>query len=228
MRSLTTEEKENKKISKWPFIWGFLLYTAGNVDYIIIPLVLEPLGLSFWSMFWIANLVANLEIVGGFYFWSWFAWKWLPTTKPVKETVELTKDIISLLREYGLLGTIVYKVRETFEWATDSKGKFRVFIEAWGRHVGMFVLGAESIVSGGRLVGTILCASMKWKSGIVSLIMGNIIHVAISIGMWKLFFFSLGEYKGWLILITSIIISLVIGRFIWKKLRSDKESPKSP
>lgn len=213
--------KKEEKLSKWPFLWGFLLYTAGNVDYVIIPFILEPLKLSFWQTFLIATPLANAEVIGGFYFWSWFTWKWLPTTESVKETVELTKSIITLLREYGLLGTIMYKVRETFKWAINSR--FSRFVKAWG-HLGMFGLGAESFVSGGRLVGTIICASTKWKNGLYSLVIGNTIHVAISVGMWKLFFYLWDEYKGWLILFGIITLLFMARGYVWKRLKKEGEA----
>ena len=207
-----------KEVSKWPFVGAVLLYSA-NVDYLIIPFVLEPLNLSFWTMFFVAAALANLEIVGGFYFWRWFRWTWFPQTEPVKDTVELTKSIIRLLREYGLLGTIQYKVRETFRWVTDPGGRFIRFIKRW-EHIGMFCLGAESLISGGRLVGTVICASTKWKNGLYSLIIGNTIHVAISVGTWKLFFYLWDEHKGWLILFGVITLLLMARGYNWKKLKS--------
>lgn len=216
---------KKKKISRWPFFWSFLLYTVGNIDYVIIPLILKPLGLSFWAMFAIATPLANLEVVGGYYFWKWFAWKWLPTTEPVKETIELKKNIIDLLEEYGLLETIVYKVKEKFKWAISHR--FSKWINAWG-HAGMFILGAESFVSGGRFVGTVLCASTKKKNGLYSLMVGNTIHVAVSIWTWNLFFYLWDAYRIELI-IGIIVAALFFGRrFIWRKLRGGQEPPKSP
>lgn len=216
---------KEEKLSAWPFFWGFLLYTVGNVDYVVIPFILEPSGFSFWETFLIAAPLANLEVIGGFYFWSWITWKWLPTMEPIKGTVELTKNIITLLREYGLLGMITFKVGETFRWATN--GRFSRFVNAWG-HVGMFVLGAESFVSGGRLVGTIICASTKWKNGLYSLIIGNIIHIAIAVGAWKLFFFLWGEHKEELILSGIFMFLFVVGGFVQRKLRDGQALLKSP
>ena len=207
-----------KEVSKRPFVGAVLLYGA-NVDYLIIPFVLEPLKLSFWTMFFVAAALANLEIVGGFYFWRWFAWTWLPTTNPIKGVIGLTKGIIALLKRYGLLGTIIYKVRETFGWATNPEGRFVRFRKRWG-HSGMFVLGAESVISGGRLIGTILCASTKWKNGLYSLIIGNTIHVAISVGTWKLFFYLWDEHKRGLILFGVITLLFMARGYIWKKLKS--------
>ena len=214
-----------KRISKWPFLWGVLLYGA-NVDYIIIPLVLQPLGLSFWSIFWIANLIANAEIVGGFYFWQWLAWKWMPTTEPVKKTVRLAKTIVQLLKEEGLIGAIIYKIQETFEWAKNPDGRLMELVKKWGR-LGMLGLGALSF-SGGRLAGTIICASTKWKTGIYLLIIGNVVHIAASVWMWKLFFYLWYAHRIELIFIV-ILSALFFARgFIWKKLRIAKDSPKSP
>ena len=212
----TDEEKTDEtEVSKWPFLWGSLLYLA-SVDYVIIPFVLEPLKVPFWSAFWIGNLVANLEIIGGFLFWRWCIWVWLPTTKPVKDTVELTENVLALLAERGLLKTIKYKVLQTFKWATNPKSKLINLAKNWG-HLGMFVLGAESIVSGGRLIGTIICASTKWKAGLYSLIAGNMIHVAISIGTWKLLFYLWGEYRIPMI-VCGVIGTIFLAIFyVWRK-----------
>ena len=214
--------KHEKNVSKWPFFWGSLLYTAGNIDYVILPFILKPLGLSFWGMFLIATPLANLEIVGGYYFWKWFTWKWLPTTEPIKEKVELTKGIIALLKEYGLLETIIYKVREQFKWATSNR--FSKLVGAWG-HAGMFILGAESFISGGRLIGTVLCASTKKKNGLYSLMVGNVIHVAVSIWTWNLFFYLWNSHR---IELVGASIAITLLGLLYKKLRGDKESPKSP
>lgn len=214
---LSEDREEKQQVSNWPFFWGFLLYTAGNVDYVVIPLILQPLGLSFWKIFLIATPLANLEIVAGYRFWSWFTWKWLPTTEPVKDTVELTKDIITLLREEGLLGTIIYKIRENFKWATTSN-KFSRFINTGG-HFGMFCLGAESFVSGGRLIGTVLCASTKRKNGLYSLIVGNTIHVAISIWTWNWLFYFWDEYRGWLMTVAIMAVLFIVGRYFWRKIK---------
>jgi len=201
----------------WPFLGAAVLYTAGNPDYVIIPFVLEPLGLSFWTMFWVVAFIANLEIIGGYFFWRWFVWTWLPKTKPIKETIKMTKSIIDLLIEYGLLGTIEYKIRETFEWATNPNRNFVQFIKRWG-HVGMFCLGAESFVSGGRSIGTIACASTKWPRGLYALIIGNFIHIATTIWTWKLFFYLWDKYKL-PVIVVGVVFAILIGmNFIRKKL----------
>ena len=219
---LPEDRAERQKVSKWPFLGAVLLYGA-NVDYLIIPFILKPFALSFWAMFWIAAPMADMEIIGGFYFWKWFAWKWLPTTEPVKDTVELTKSIVTLLREYGLLGTIIYKVRTTFGWATSPNRKLTKFVKAWG-HVAMIGLGAESFVSGGRLVGTVLCASMKWKRGLVSLVIGNTIHVAISIWTWNLFFYFWSEYRGWFIVAIVTTVLFMVWRYFRKSPKIESET----
>ena len=215
-----------KEVSKWPFVWAVLLYSA-NVDYLIIPFVLEPLKLSFWAMFFVAAALANLEIVGGFYFWRWFAWTWLPSTEPVKDTVAFTKSVIGELRKQGLLETIKNRALRTFRWATDPDSQFIRFIKRW-EHIGMFCLGAESLISGGRLVGTVICASTKWKNGLYSLIIGNTIHVAISVGTWKLFFYLWDEHKGWLILFGVITLLFMARGYFRKKLKREQLLPKIP
>lgn len=210
--------KNEEKVRKWPFLGAAVLFIA-NVDLVLVPLVLKSSDLSFWSMYWIAMPIANLEIFGWFYFWKWFAWKWLPATEPVKETKELVKSIIELLREHGLLGTIIYKVRETFKWATSPDQKRS--LEKWG-HFLMLFLGFEPFFVGGRLLGVISCGAARWKAGLVSLCIGNAVHVYVSIKTWNLFFYLLDEYKGWFILLGIITLMFMARGYFWKKLKKNQ------
>lgn len=207
---------KEKKLSFWPF-WGAAVLFMANVDFIIIPYILIPIGISFWAMYLIAILVANFEIFGWFYFWKWFTWKWLPHTEPVKDTVALTKNIINMLQDYGLLGTVVYKIRETFRWATSPQ--FKRSLERWG-HFWMFFLGVEPFLTGGRMLGVISCGVARWKTGLISLCIGNAIHVYISIRTWDLIFYLWDRYKEWFILFGIVVILFLVGRYFWKKRRS--------
>ncbi|MBI2064348.1 MAG: hypothetical protein HYT66_01395 [Candidatus Yanofskybacteria bacterium] len=210
--------KKEEKVSPWPF-WGAAVLFAANVDLILIPYVLKPRGLSFWTMYWVAMPIANLEIFGWFYFWRWFAWKWLPSTEPVKDTVELTKSVIELLNEYGLLGTIIYKIRKTFGWATNP-GRKRS-LEKWG-HFWMLFLGAEPFFAGGRLLGVVSCGATRWKAGLISLCVGNTAHVYISIKTWDLIFYLWDKYKGWVILFGIIALLFMARGYIWKRLKKEQ------
>ena len=203
----------------WPFL-GAVLLIAANVDWIIIPLLLEPLKLSFWTTFWIVVLLANVEIIGWFYFWKWFAWEWLPKREKVEETVEFVKSVIELLREFGLLKTITIKALWTFRWATNPN---RIqSLKKWG-HFWMLFLGAEPFFAGGRLLGVVSCATTRWKAGLISLCIGNTLHVYISIKTWKFTFYLWDEYRGWFIL--SVLLLALFG-YIWKKLkRAQLKSP---
>ena len=168
------------------------MLTIASVDWVIIPFVLEPMNLSSWTTFWIAAPLANSEVVGWFYFWKWFAWEWLPKREKVEEAVEFVKSVVDLLREHGLLRTITIKALWTFRWATVPK---RVqTLKKWG-HFWMFFLGAEPFFSGGRLLGVISCAVARWKVGLISLCMGNVLHVYISIKTWKIVFYFWEEYR---------------------------------
>jgi len=212
-------ERGRGSLKKWieslPFL-GAILLSVINVDLVVVPLVLRPMDLSFWAIFWIAMPIANLEIIGWVYFWKWFAWSWLPKTEPIKETIELTKNIIGLLREYGLFGTIVYKVRQTFKWAVNPEHK--ASFKKWG-HVWMLFLGSEPFFSGGRLLGVISCGATRWKVGLVSLCVGNTLHVYLSIKSWDLIFYLWREYGGLILVFIVVIILFWIVLNLCKKYK---------
>lgn len=199
----------------WPFLGAVLLIVA-SVDWIVIPLILESLKLYFWITFCIVVLLANMEIVGWFYFWRWFAWEWLPKREKIEEAVEFVKSVIELLREHGLLKTITIKALWTFRWATNMD---RIpSLKKWG-HFWMLFLGAEPFFTGGRLLGVISCSAMRWKAGLISLCIGNIAHVYISIKAWKLTFYLWDNYKGLFTVLMVIVVLFFAGRSIWKKLK---------
>lgn len=213
-----------KEVSNWPFLGAALLF-ASNIDLILVPLVLNPSGLSFWIKYWIAMPIANLEILGWFYFWRWFAWKWLPKREKIEEAVEFVKSVIELLREHGLLKTITIKALWTFRWATNPNRL--LFLKKWG-HAWMLFLGAEPFFTGGRLLGVVSCGAARWKAGLISLCIGNAIHVYVSIKSWDLIFYLWDEYKGWLILFSFITLLFMARGYIWKKLKREQNLQKSP
>lgn len=219
-----TDVEDKKEVSNWPFLGAAVLFVA-NVDLILVPFVLKPLGLSFWAMFWITMPIANLEILGWFYFWRWFGWEWLPQRERVKETIEFTKGVIEELQEVGLLETIKNRAIRTFRWANNPNRKNS--LKKWG-HAWMLFLGAEPFFTGGRLLAVISCGATRWKAGLVSLCIGNAFHVYISIKSWDLIFYLWDEYKGWLILFTIIAVLFAARGYIWKRLRREQSSPKSP
>lgn len=193
-----------------------MLAFPGNVDWFIIPLVIEPLKLNFWTAFWITTLLANLEVIGWFYFWLWFAWSWLPKREKIEEAVEFVKGVIELLREHGLLKTINIKALYTFRWATNPN---RVqSLKKWG-HIWMLFLGAEPFFAGGRVLGVVSCAATRWKAGLISLCVGNAAHVYISIKTWKLTFYLWDEYRNQFAIFVILVVLFLVRNLIWKKVK---------
>lgn len=200
----------------WPFLWAILLAFPGNVDLFIIPAILQPLDMSFGATFGLTVILANLEIIGWFYFWRWFTWVWLPKTEPIKDTVQLTKSVIDLLKEHGLLGTITYKIKETFKWATSDDRKQS--LKKWG-HLWTLFWGAEPFFAGGRLLGVISCAATRWRVGLISLCIGNTLHVYISIKTWRLTFYLWDQYE-WQFISLFIVVALCwLGKLIYENLK---------
>ena len=195
------------------------------MDWFIIPLILGPLKLSLRATFWITTFLANLEIVGWFYFWKWFTWVWLPKREKIEEAVEFVKGVIELLREHGLLKTITIKALWTFRWATNPD---RVrSLKKWG-HFWMLFLGVEPFFAGGRILGVIACSATRWKAGLISLCIGNVVHVYISIKTWKLTFYLWDLYRTQFVVLVIITVLLLVVRLIWKNLKQERDLSKSP
>jgi hypothetical protein len=180
-----------------------LLLTAGNGDWVVIPLVMF-LVKSFWSQFFVSAVLLNIELFAWYKFWRWFFISFLPERKKIRETIDFTKEVARELKVRGYIDRVVEHFENTFEWAVHpDRWLFRT-IKAGG-HVGMFFLGFEPFVMGGRMAGVILCVTTNWKNGLYSLVIGNCVHVLIAMGSWNLVFYLWDQYKVVLILLTFIL-----------------------
>jgi len=194
-----------------------MLLTAGNGDWVIIPLVMF-LVKSFWIRFFTLTVLLNIELVAWYRFWRWFFTTFIPERKKIRETIEFTKEVAKELKQKGYAERVVEHFEGTFEWAVHpDRWLFRT-IKAGG-HAGMFFLGWEPFMAGGRMAGVILCVTTNWKNGLYPLIAGNCVHVLIAMGSWNLIFFLWEKYKGLLVAVV-IISALFIARgYIWKRLK---------
>lgn len=179
----------------WHFLGGVVLFVA-NIDWIIIPTILIPLFQFTLTTYIIAIVLANIELVMWYRFWRWFFVSWLARRKSIKETIEFTKGIANEAKKdekvRGYLCRIIDRFENTFAWATNPKRWLWKIVKAGG-HFGLLFLGFEPFFWGGRLVGTVFCATIGWKNGIYSLCLGNSLHVIITILSWKAGF-RLGDY----------------------------------
>jgi hypothetical protein len=164
--------------------------------------ILTPICPSYWALFVVLSVLATLEIIIWYKFWRWFFISYLPRKKEIRKTIEFAKEIsgelkrdgyIERLKSDGYIDRVIYRCEEIFRWATHSESWHFKKIKAWG-HLGLFILGVEPFFSGGRIAGVIFCSTLGWSKGLYSLCIGNIFHVAITVGFWKYFH----EFVGYL------------------------------
>lgn len=171
----------------------------------------------FWIQFFTLAVLLNVELVVWYRFWRWFFTAFLPERKKIRETIDFTKQVARELKRKGYAERVVEHFESTFEWAVHpDRWLFRT-IKAGG-HVGMFFLGWEPFIMGGRMAGVILCVTTRWKSGLYPLAVGNCIHVLIVMGSWSLIFFLWEQYKGSFVIATIVFALFMARSYIWKKL----------
>ena len=216
------EEKKRLWGNIWPFFGAMLLFVC-NVDWIVAPF-LNSYSLSFWNKFFILAPLANLELVGWYSFWRWFFVSFLPRRKKIKETINFTKEVAQELKTRGYVDRVAEHFENTFEWAVNPNQHLFKIVKAWG-HLGMLFLGFEPFVAGGRVVGVIFCATTRWKNGLISLIIGNSIHVIITISSWDLLFYLWNAHR---VELFGGSVAVVLLGLLYRSLRGGKVPPKSP
>lgn len=169
-----------------------MLLTLLNVDFVLAPAV-RTITSEFWGMFGILVVLANIELVLWYRFWRWFFVRFLPERRQIRETVEFAKELGGELKRKGYIDRVIDHFENTFKWATNpDRWLFRV-VKAWG-HAGMLFLGFEPFITGGRLIGVIFCATTGWKQGLISLLIGNAVHVMITIGSWEIIYYLIDQF----------------------------------
>lgn len=157
----------------------FFLIAFGNFS---IPLVIS-----------ITLPLATTELLIQYWFWGWFRKEIVPgfvteklaQDKNLREVVELGKEVKNELEESGhwdLLQIVLKKFSE----ATNECNRLVKGIKRFG-HLLIFLLGSEPLPFG-RSVCFIFCGATRWKSGLVVLMLGNVIHViSVALSLHSLF-----------------------------------------
>jgi hypothetical protein len=209
----------------WPFLGAVFLFIC-NVDWVIAPALGSYMD-SFWAQYFTLVVLANLELFGWYYFWRWFFVSFLPERRKIRETIDFTKEVAQELQQKGYKERFVEHFERTFDSATNPENDFFRKIKAWG-HAGMIFLGFEPFITGGRLAGVILCSTAKWKTGLYSLMVGNSIHVFVTMGSWNLIFYVWERYKIIVIFLVFLSALFMSRGFVWKKIKQTQTEPKSP
>src|SRR3989344_1182984 len=116
--------------------WQYLLAVfllAMNIDWLVIPF-LRGNGIRGYLLFLLVWPLANLELIGWFYFWRWFGRIAVPefVSKKIKESediqegINLGKAIKEELKNLGYLDRLKNLLLKFYFKATDSeKGFFK-------------------------------------------------------------------------------------------------------
>lgn len=175
-----------KTLNLWPFLVSIVMAWPLNVDWSILPSLKGFSALSNFQIFLIGSILATGELLYWYWFWRWFG-RFLANRENIKMTIAFGKDIVFDLKEDGYLDRLITHFQKTFCWAVDPKRVYMKIIKASG-YVGLFLLGIEPIVPGGRVAGVIFCGTLGSKKGLVVLAAGNVLHIAYMVGIWNMVF----------------------------------------
>lgn len=184
-----------KILKLWPIFLLPVMAVPLNVDFWIIP-NLRAQGVVGQKLFYIATILATVEMFYWYWFWGWVG-REIANLKKIRETVEFGKEIANELKnDYYVnnkyLRRIINHVIKQYEWATDPNN-WLVRLIKWGGHLSMIILGVEPVMAGGRTVGVIFCRTCSWKAGFITLSVANVGHIGIVIWGWDKFF----SFFGW-------------------------------
>ncbi|KKT90483.1 MAG: hypothetical protein UW90_C0001G0071 [Candidatus Yanofskybacteria bacterium GW2011_GWB1_45_11] len=209
----------------WPFLGALALLTIANGDWVLMPFVMYHVKL-FWVQFAILIVLLNVELFAWYKFWRWFFLTFLPERKKIRDTIDFTKEVAGELKAQGTADKIIRFFETTFEWVVHpNRWLFRT-IKAGG-HAGMFFLGWEPFMSGGRLAGTIVCATANFKTGLYSLVAGNCVHILIAMGSWNVVFYLWEKYRDFFFILLAIsVLYFVLGKTRGRlKILTAKKTP---
>ena len=157
----------------WPL--GVAVFvTFLNTDLIVIP-ALKLKGYSHTEIFFSVALIANLELTFWYWFWGWVV-RWVAATRQVKASVALGQEVGKELQRRGYVDRIMAHVEGVYMRAVSPDNHVGQKIKRWGWW-GLLLLAAEPMPAG-RVIGSIVCGTTRWKTGLVALLLGNLIHIA--------------------------------------------------
>lgn len=172
----------------WQYTAAIILILL-NVDFILVP-ILRKMEFSGLPLFAIASIFGTVELICWFQFWSWFR-KLIIQSGQIQEGINLGKEIKKELQKSGYLDHAIDYFVKTFSWATRKENGIFKLIKAGG-YLSMFVAGILP-EPGSRTTAVVFCATLGWKKGLLSLILGNILHMAYIVGGWEFIFRLLGS-----------------------------------
>ena len=157
----------------WPLGLAVLV-TFLNTDLIVIP-ALKLKGYSHTEIFFLVALIANLELTFWYWFWGWVV-RWVKETRQVKASVVLGQEVGRELKRRGHIDRIMAHVEGVYMSAISPDNHVGRKIKRWGWW-GLLILASEPMPAG-RVVGAIICGTTRWKTGLLALLLGNLIHIA--------------------------------------------------
>ncbi len=169
----------------WPLLIAVIIATVLNFDYFLAPILRRGLGLSCWSLLIVGMCLSVSEALYEYWFFGWLV-NFIKEYGKIKETIRFGKKISRELERDGYIDRIVNYFKYNFDKAIDPDNKVVKAIKAGG-WLTLFVAGLEPFPTG-RTIGIILSRIAGSRKALYTVMIGNLIHVAIVVGVWELLF----------------------------------------
>lgn len=160
---------------------------ALNMEAIVIPFILKPIGLSGLDLKIAAGVWATVEII----FWYWFSgWvgRWFKNLPKVQEAVEDAKGIKEEAERRGILTYIKNWIWKhlLYDFSPDNykQKKLFSFLFRVGYVIAclfMFFLGAMPFF---WIFALMVCRAKNWKIGFFALALGNLLKNVLFAHGW--------------------------------------------
>lgn len=166
-----------KKEGVWPFaIAGIMMLL--NADLILIGSVYQEF-LSPEEAFRLSCIVGVTEVPIWYWFINWFFTKYVARKIDINEVVEVGRQAVSDLDNRGYRNWLIRYWQRKFDGILTSKSILNRFL-IWAIKTlglwGLFVVSSEPLPFG-RTSAIVFCVAMRWKFGILPIMLGNIIHL---------------------------------------------------
>lgn len=164
---------------EWPF-WTTMMIVPLNMEVVVVPLFLiRFLGLSGINLIIGGALCTAFEVSYWYWFTGWLL-NWLKEGPTVQNAISFSKDKVApRVKEAGLIlminGWVRIHIIDRFNPDNYTKKKLFQFIRGLSYLSGclaLFFIGTWPIL---WFTGLIVCRSTKWKIGLCSLVLGNIV-----------------------------------------------------
>lgn len=179
----------------WPLLVAAAITWPLNVSWAVMPSLLAW-GVKGWTLLAIVEIMASLELT---YWWWFFGWlgRSIQKLRPVKDVMDLGKEKIRDFKDdryirWRYLDPVKNHFLKQYDWLNDPDNAAMKWLK-WGGHGMIFFFGIEPFVPGLRIVGAFFCRLTNQKSGLITLLVGNFLHIVIMVSGWNWIFSLFGR-----------------------------------